>query len=144
MKMHRWVPPILFVCGCLLAADCAQAQLGGDGTSAQAQQRKNEQLKAFDLNGDGIISDYEIETVIRWQLMNPEMKLTKKERKALAARMEEERKAEIRKYDLNGDGKLDEYENKLRLADQEKQRKAQKKSKESAELSKPMIEYLAK
>ena len=66
------------------------------------------------------------------------------ERKALAKRLEEERKAEIRKYDLNGDGKLDEHENKLRIEDQERKRKAQKKSKESQELSKPMIEYLGK
>ncbi len=143
MKMPRWIPSILIFCGSLVVADGVRAQ-GGDGSAARAQQQKNEQLKAFDLNGDGIISDYEIETVLRWQLLNPEVKLSKKERKALAARMEEERKAEIKKYDLNGDGKLDEYENKLRLADQEKQRKAQKKSKESAELSKPMIEYLAK
>ena len=143
MRMHRWILSILIFCGCLLAIDRARAQ-GGDGSAARAQQQKNEQFKAFDLNGDGIISDYEIATVLRWQLMNPEMKLTKKERKALAAQMEAERKAEIKKYDLNGDGKLDEYENKLRLADQEKKRKEQKKSKESQELSKPMIEYLAK
>ena len=143
MKMPRWIPSILIFCGCLLAVDRARAQ-GGDGSAARAQQQKNEQFKAFDLNGDGIISDYEIATVLRWQLMNPEMKLTKKERKALAAQMAAERKAEIKKYDLNGDGKLDEYENKLRLADQEKKRKEQKKSKESQELSKPMIVYLAK
>lgn len=143
MKMPRWIPSILIFCGSLLVAEGVRAQ-GGDGSAARAQQQKNEQLKAFDLNGDGVISDYEIETVLRWQLLNPEMKLSKKERKALAARMAEERKAEIKKYDLNGDGKLDEHENKLRLADQERQRKAQKKSKESAELSKPMIEYLAK
>jgi len=46
--------------------------------------------------------------------------------------------------DLNGDGKLDEYENKLRIADQERIRKSQKKSKESEELAKPMISYLGK
>ncbi|OAI43067.1 hypothetical protein AYO41_03005 [Verrucomicrobia bacterium SCGC AG-212-E04] len=144
MKMQRWIPPILFACAGLLAVDRVQAQVPGDGSAARAQQNKNEQFKAFDLNGDGVISDYEVETVLRWQLLNPELKLSKKERKALAATMEAQRKAEIKKYDLNGDGKLDEYENKLRLADQEKKRKEQKKSKETQELSKPMIEYLAK
>ena len=97
-----------------------------------------------DLDGDGKVSEAEAETYMRWQAMNPGAKMTKKERKTLAKKAEEERKAEIKQYDLNGDGKLDAYENKLRLEDQERKRKAQKKSKESQELSKPMIEYLGK
>ena len=142
--MTRTLPLILLGIGLSVFCGKAPAQGGVDGRGADEARNKQRAFEAFDLNGDGIISDYEVETVMRWRLMNPELKLTKKEKKALAKKAEAERKAEIKKYDLNGDGKLDEYENKLRLADQEKQRKTQKKSKESAELSKPMIEYLGK
>ena len=142
MRTLRFIPLILLALGLTVVCDKAHAQGGVDGKGAEAARQKQRDYEAFDLNGDGIISDYEVETVLRWRLMNPELKLTKKEKKALAKKAEEERKAEIKKYDLNGDGKLDDHENKLRLADQEKQRKAQKKSKESQELTKPMIEYL--
>ncbi len=141
MRIFRLIPLLLVVLGCTAVAQRANAQ-GGSGQFIEEAAQKRRALEAADLDGDGKISDYEADAFFRWQAMNPGSKLTKKERKALAKIAEAERKAEIKKYDLNGDGKLDEYENKLRLADQEKKRKEQKKSKESLELSKPMISYL--
>jgi EF hand len=141
MRFFRLIPLLLVALGCTAVVQRANAQ-GGSGQFVEEAAQKRRALEAADLDGDGKVSDYEAETFLRWQAMNPGVKLTKKERKALAKRAEEERKAEIKKYDLNGDGKLDDYENKLRIADQEKKRKEQKKSKESQELSKPMISYL--
>jgi hypothetical protein len=143
MRLSRLIPLLLVAFGCTLVAQRANAQ-GGSGQFIEEAAQKRRALDAMDLDGDGKVSDYEMETYMRWQAMNPGVKLTKKEKKMLAKKAEEDRKAEIKKYDLNGDGKLDEYENKLRLADQEKKRKEQKKSKESQELAKPMIEYLGK
>jgi hypothetical protein len=143
MRISRLIPLVFVAFGATLVVQRANAQ-GGSGQFIEEAAQKRRQLEAMDLDGDGKVSDYEVETFIRWQAMNPGAKLTKKERKALAKKAEADRKAEIKKYDLNGDGKLDDYENKLRLADQEKKRSAQKKSKESEELAKPMISYLAK
>lgn len=143
MRISRLIPLLFVAFGATLVVQRANAQ-GGSGQFVDEAAQKRRQLEAMDLDGDGKVSDYEAETFIRWQAMNPGAKLTKKERKALAKKAEADRKAEIKKYDLNGDDKLDDYENKLRLADQEKKRNAQKKSKESEELAKPMISYLAK
>jgi hypothetical protein len=143
MRISRLIPLVFVAFGATLVVQRANAQ-GGSGQFIEEAAQKRRQLEAMDLDGDGKVSDYEVETFIRWQAMNPGAKLTKKERKALAKKAEADRKAEIKKYDLNGDGKLDDYENKLRLADQEKKRSAQKKSKESEELAKPMISYLSK
>jgi EF hand len=143
MRISRLIPLVFVAFGVTLVVQRANAQ-GGSGQFVDEAAQKRRQLEAMDLDGDGKVSDYEVETFIRWQAMNPGAKLTKKERKALAKKAEADRKAEIKKYDLNGDGKLDEYENKLRIADQEKKRSAQKKSKESEELAKPMISYLSK
>lgn len=145
MRVFRLVPLLLAAFGCALVVPRAHAQsVGGSGQFVDEAAQKRRQLEAADFNGDGKVSDDEIETYMRWYAMNPGAKMSTKERKAMAKKLEEERKAEIRKYDLNGDGKLDEHENKLRLEDQERKRKAQKKSKESQELSKPIIEYLGK
>ncbi len=141
MRVFRLVPLLLVAFGCVLMAPRARAQ-GGTGQFIDEAAQKRRQLEAMDFNGDGKVSEDEAETYIRWYSMNPGSKMSPKERKALAKRLEEERKAEIRKYDLNGDGKLDEHENKLRIEDQERKRKAQKKSKETEELSKPIISYL--
>ena len=127
MRISRLIPFLLLACFCTLEAPRVHAQ-GGSGQFVEEAAQKRRELDAADFDGDGKVSEYEKETYIRWQLMNPGVKMTDKEKKALAKRMEEERKAEIKKYDLNGDGKLDEYENRLRIADQEKKRQAQKKS----------------
>jgi len=145
MRVFRLVPLLVAAFGCALVVPRTHAQsVGGSGQFVDEAAQKRRQLEAADFNGDGKVSDDEVETYIRWAMMNPGAKMSSKERKAFAKRLEAERKAEIKKYDLNGDGKLDEYENKLRLEDQERKRKAQKKSKESQELSKPIIEYLGK
>jgi hypothetical protein len=145
MRSSTLIPLVLAAFACTLVAQHAQAQsVGGSGQFVDEAAQKRRLLEAADFDGDGKVSDAEADTYIRWAMMNPGIKMTSKERKALAKKAEEERKAEIKKYDLNGDGKLDEYENKLRLEDQERKRKAQKKSKESLELSKPIIEYLGK
>ena len=145
MRLSRLIPVLLVAfAGSLVAQHAIAQSAGGSGAFIDEAAQKRKQLDAMDLDGDGKVSDYEVETFVRWQAMNPGAKLTKKERKALAKKAEADRKAEIKKYDLNGDGKLDEYENKLRIADQERIRKSQKKSKESEELSKPMISYLGK
>jgi hypothetical protein len=145
MRLSRLIPllSVAFV-GSLVAPRVSAQSAGGSGAFVEEAAQKRRELEVLDFDGDGKVSDYEVETFLRWQAMNPGSKLTKKERKALAKKAEEEKKAEIKKYDLNGDGKLDEYENKLRIADQERIRKSQKKSKESEELSKPMISYLGK
>ncbi len=143
MRVFRLIPLLVVAVGCAFVIPRAQAQ-GGSGQFVDEAAAKRRQLEAMDFNGDGKVSEDEAETYIRWYSMNPGAKMTSKERKAMAKKLEEERKAEIKKYDLNGDGKLDDYENKLRIEDQEKKRKAQKKSKESQELSKPIIEYLGK
>ncbi len=139
--MKRYLPFALFL-GLAALAPSARAQQGGDGSGAQGQVDQARRNSVFDLDGDGKITDDEVQRVLRWQLQNPDAKLTKKERKALEKRRQEERAAEIRKWDLNGDGKLDEFENRRRLEAQEKERRSQKKTKEQAELSKPMIGYL--
>ncbi|MBS0659898.1 MAG: hypothetical protein JSR82_16790 [Verrucomicrobia bacterium] len=136
--MKRLVFPALFVVSfAWLAPLSAQER-------AEAASRQAAQNRVFDLNGDGKITDDEVDAVVRWELLNPEYKLSRKERKALEKRRAEEKKAEITKWDLNGDGKLDAAENKRRLEAYERLARAQKKSKEQSELEKPMMGYMGK
>ena len=138
------VMPALALASCVLLASAASAQdgLGGTGAYAERQMQKQQDVAVFDVNGDGKVTPEEIETVMRWRLSNPDLKLSRKERKALEKKRAEEKREEIRKWDLNGDGKLDAYENKRRLEAQERARRAQPRSKEQAELSKPMMDYM--
>ena len=137
------VPAVaLAFCAFLTPAASAQDGLGGTGAYAEQQTKKQREIEVFDVNGDGKVTPDEIETVMRWRLSNPDLKLSRKERKALEKKRAEEKREEIRKWDLNGDGKLDAYENKRRLEAQERERRAQPRSKEQAELSKPMMDYM--
>lgn len=134
--MKRLVLPALFALStAFLLPVSAQEQ-------AEAASRRAANNRIFDLNGDGKITDDEIDAVVRWELLNPEYKLSRKEKKALEKRRAEEKKAEIAKWDLNGDGKLDAAENKRRLEAYERLAKAQRKSKEQSELEKPMMGYM--
>jgi hypothetical protein len=143
MNPTRLIPFLLIAFACSCAVHNARAQnAGGSGQFVEEAAQKRRLLEAADFDGDGKVSDYEMETYLRWQAMNPGAKMTAKERKILAKRIEAEKKAEIKKYDYKGLGYLDEEENRLRIADQEKKRQQQKKSKESIELSKPIISYL--
>lgn len=142
-RMKQLVLPALFAASLSLTASLT-AQVGGDGTGAQRATEQAAQNRIFDLDGDGKVSDIEYETVLRWELLNPDYKLTKKERKALEKRRAAEKKAEVARWDLNGDGKLDAEENRRRLEFYEKQARAQKKTREQSELDKPMMSYMGK
>lgn len=105
-------------------------------------------LALYDLNGDGKIDDWERDKVNLRLLsemdLNHDGFVNAKDVKLAKERLRQqkaERAAEIKKYDLNGDGKLDDHENELRLAAEARERASHKPSQAAVELSKPIIAY---
>lgn len=135
----------VFVC---LLPVAAHAQLDEYRSSLDYRSHDINDMKLYDLNHDGKIDDWERDQV-NFRLLgemdlNHDGVVDAKDRKLAKERMKQlkaERAAEIKKYDKNGDGKLDEAENAVRLADEARERAKQKPSQAAAELSKPMVGY---
>lgn len=136
--------------GILLLPGGARAQMtsGRYDTPASNPNSGANNLNLYDLNGDGKIDDWERDKVNLRLLsemdLNHDGRIDAKDVKLAKERLRQQKAdqaAEIKKYDLNGDGKLDDRENALRLEDEAKARARQKPSQAAAELSKPIIAY---
>lgn len=144
---------LAFLAGATFLPAGARAQTRGAGSSGYDTPASNpnsagNNLSLYDLNGDGKIDDWERDKVNERLLsemdLNHDGRIDAQDVKLAKERVrlqKAERAAEIKKYDLNGDGKLDDRENALRLADEARERAKQKPSQAAIELSKPIIAY---
>ena len=133
---------------CMLVPLVADAQIDDYRTSLDYRAHDINDLKLYDLNHDGKIDDWERDQVnfrlLSEMDLNHDGVVDEKDRKLAKERMKQlkaKRAAKIKKYDKNGDGKLDDAENAARIADEAKERAKQKPSQATLELSKPMVGY---
>lgn len=131
-----------------LAPLAARAQVDEYRTSLDYRNGEINNLKLYDLNHDGKIDNWERDQVNLRLLAEMDLNhdgvvdaRDRKLAKELVKRQKAERAAQIKKYDKNGDGKLDEAENAVRLADEAKERARQKPSPAAAELARPIVTY---
>lgn len=142
--------------GAILLPGAAQAQMNmARGAASNGYDRPlvnpnsgANNVSLYDLDGDGKVDDWERDKVITRMLgemdLNHDGRIDAKDRKLAKEKMKQQkvdRLAEIKKYDRNGDGKLDDAENAARLAEEARERARQKPSPAAAVLSQPMIGY---
>ena len=103
-------------------ANCTTAAIGA-GVNCHSGYFGRVPYAFRDLNGDGAIDKKDVALA-----------------KQMIKKLKEERAAEIKKYDKNGDGKLDGQEDAVRIADQARERASQKPSAARSALDKPILD----